>query len=308
MSGFNSFNRVLNKGKQSDMSKESYFIGIDGGGTSCRARLANANGDILAEARAGSANIFQNADFAWASICTVVSDVFNAANIAEPAYSSCHIIAGLAGAGVQSKALAFSARGHRFGSFKVLTDAQIACLGAHDGQDGTILIVGTGTIGVSLQGGVWHRIGGWGFPLHDMGSGAWLGQQAIRYALNQKDGLVEATSFTENVWCLFDGQPEKLIEWSQTASSSDYGKIAPEVLAAYAKQDPHACKIIDHQIQLIEDQINLLTREGLSFCIMGGLSEWVQEHLPSGISNRISKPKGDALHGALTYAFSQRYV
>ncbi|MCP3699810.1 MAG: N-acetylglucosamine kinase, partial [Aliivibrio sp.] len=33
------------------------YVGIDGGGTSCRARIRNAQGELLGEAKSGSANI-----------------------------------------------------------------------------------------------------------------------------------------------------------------------------------------------------------------------------------------------------------
>ncbi|MEF1307099.1 N-acetylglucosamine kinase, partial [Vibrio owensii] len=33
-----------------------YFVGIDGGGTSCRARIKDAQGNFVGEAKSGSAN------------------------------------------------------------------------------------------------------------------------------------------------------------------------------------------------------------------------------------------------------------
>ena len=35
----------------------TFLLGIDGGGTTCRAALANADGTIIARAKSGSANI-----------------------------------------------------------------------------------------------------------------------------------------------------------------------------------------------------------------------------------------------------------
>lgn len=34
-----------------------YYIGIDGGGTSCRARIRDDQGNLIGEAKSGSANI-----------------------------------------------------------------------------------------------------------------------------------------------------------------------------------------------------------------------------------------------------------
>lgn len=45
-----------------------YLVGIDGGGTSCRARIKDSQGNFLGEAKSGSANIMLGAEIAMASI------------------------------------------------------------------------------------------------------------------------------------------------------------------------------------------------------------------------------------------------
>ena len=49
--------------------------------------------------------------------------------------------------------------------------------------EGGIIIVGTGSIGSAVVGGCEVRVGGYGFPISDEGSGADLGLHAIRLAL-----------------------------------------------------------------------------------------------------------------------------
>ncbi|MFN7027514.1 MAG: N-acetylglucosamine kinase, partial [Pseudorhizobium sp.] len=43
---------------------EKYFIGIDGGGTSCRAAVAGRDGRILGRGRSGASNILTDPDTA----------------------------------------------------------------------------------------------------------------------------------------------------------------------------------------------------------------------------------------------------
>lgn len=50
------------------MTDIRYFVGINGGGTSCRARIVDRNGNVLGEAKTGSANILLGADVAMKSI------------------------------------------------------------------------------------------------------------------------------------------------------------------------------------------------------------------------------------------------
>ena len=45
-----------------------YYVGIDGGGTSCRARIRDQHGQLIGEGKSGSANILLGVDLAMSSI------------------------------------------------------------------------------------------------------------------------------------------------------------------------------------------------------------------------------------------------
>ncbi len=279
-----------------------YYIGIDGGGTSCRARITDANGLILGEGKAGSANVFQNHELAWQSVQNAIALANQQAALSQQALQDSYIVAGLAGAEVTSCATQFKALIHGFPNFQLLTDAQIACLGAHGGQEGAIFIIGTGAIGISYRNGQWQQVGGWGFPLDDMGSGAWLGQQAIRAAINQHDGLITNSLLADMIWQHFDHLPEALISWSQHASSGNYGEFAPLVLNAFNQHDPVAVEIVQQQVTLLSRQIDALHTDGHPLCLMGGLADWVTVQLPERLQKIITPSQGDALSGALQFA------
>ena len=70
---------------------------------------------------------------------------------------------------------------HPFRSVVYAHDATIACIGAHGAKDGGIVIVGTGSVGFAVVGEREIRVGGYGFPISDEGSGADLGLHAIRH-------------------------------------------------------------------------------------------------------------------------------
>ena len=64
------------------------------------------------------------------------------------------------------------------GALRVSTDAYIAALAAHSGSPGAVIIVGTGSVGYRIEAaGHCRLVGGWGFPIGDEGSGAWIGRQ-----------------------------------------------------------------------------------------------------------------------------------
>lgn len=281
---------------------KQYYIGIDGGGTACRARITDDSNTSLGEATAGSANVFQNHELAWQSVQSCVNEAAKQAGLSASDLSDAIVVAGLAGAEVTNCAAQFNALVQGFKEFHLLNDAQIACLGAHSGQDGAIYIVGTGSIGIAFEQGSWRRVGGWGFPLDDIGSGAWLGQQAVRTALKQKDGVIPKSDMTEKVWQHFNDQADELISWSQHASSGQYGQFAPLVTAAFAQNDPEAQAIIQTQINHISEQIRTLVTSDMPLSLMGGLANWLVPHLPADIQNQLTPSQGDALSGALRYA------
>lgn len=278
------------------------FMGIDGGGTSCRARLAGANGRILAEARTGSANIYQCAQTSWASIDEATAQVLKAAGLAPSDRARIEVVAGLAGSEIDSARETFLARPHGFADLHLLNDGQIACVGAHAGEDGTLLVVGTGVIGIGFSQGEWRRVSGWGFPLDDRGSGAWLGQQAVRHALWQYDGLIEASGLTRSVWEQFPESISGLIGWAQSARSVDYGKLAPLVVDWYEKADPHAIHIVERQAHILDGLLDALQQPPQPLVVLGGLSGFVSKLLAERHRSRLRTARGDALDGALRLA------
>ena len=88
---------------------------------------------------------------------------------------------------------AISARSRRlpFRRTIITSDAHAACVGAHGGHDGGIIIVGTGSVGWAIRGGRQYRVGGWGLTLSDEGSAAWLGREALSRAQKAEAGLAE---------------------------------------------------------------------------------------------------------------------
>ena len=113
---------------------------------------------------------------------------------------------------------------HPFAGLVCTSDAQAACVGAHAGRDGGIVIVGTGSIGWANLAGQSHRVGGWGFPVSDEGSGAWLGSEAVRRVLWASDGLTPWTDLLRAIFEQFGSDPHAIVRWTSTARPRDYAQ------------------------------------------------------------------------------------
>ena len=72
----------------------TYFLGIDGGGSRCRDRIRDAAGRMLGEAIGGSSNIYQDFDGALANILATAAE---AAGKAQLKTGDVHAGLGLAG-------------------------------------------------------------------------------------------------------------------------------------------------------------------------------------------------------------------
>lgn len=74
-----------------------YFVGIDGGGTSCRARIRDQHGKQLGEGKSGSANILLGVDVALQSIIDAVTTATQEAGLDSSQLKHMHLGLALAG-------------------------------------------------------------------------------------------------------------------------------------------------------------------------------------------------------------------
>ena len=216
-------------------------LGIDGGGTACRAALADAAGRILARADGGGANIVTDPAGALATVLEVTRRLLDAAGVADDA-ADLHAALGLAGANVAAAAERFRAV-LRFARVRVDSDVLIAVAGAHGSGDGVVASLGTGSVFASQRGGALRTAGGWGFVLGDQGSGAALGRAALAQVLRAADGFGPQTPLLADL-CTRFGSTGGIVEFAQSASPADFAQLAPLVVAAAETHDPVAIGIL----------------------------------------------------------------
>jgi glucosamine kinase len=277
-----------------------YFIGIDGGGSKCRARIRDDRGKLLGEAVGGSSNIYQDFEN---SLANIVSAATEAARTATIDISTLHAGLGLAGIVTSVGAEKIQAAHLPFASVTADNDAYIACTGAFSGQNGGIVIAGTGSIGLGIVNGQRHMVGGWGFQLGDHGSGAWLGHHAVRRAALVLDGLLQPTGLIDAVLERSGRTRQTLSRWSETAVPKDYAALAPLVFEHAAKADVQGMTIVIEGASAISKLGNaLLARGAQRLCLMGGLSQVYLPYLNADVRAALVQPQADAVDGAIMLA------
>lgn len=279
------------------------LLGVDGGGTGCRARLADLAGRTLGEGAAGPANLTTGFDAALASVVTAFGQAAAAAGL-DPAVAAPRVgaVLGLAGA-------ASLGDGGRVGAllpFRAATvraDSEIACLGAHGGRPGGLVVLGTGSQAVMVDERGLGRFGGWGFLLSDGASGAVLGQAALRGALAAHEGLAPPSGFTRHVMARFDDDPRAMARFAATARPADYAAFAPAVFSFAEDADPVAAALRDAAVQDVERLVVRLVAAGATrIALSGGLAARYGPLLTAGTTDRLTAPEGGPLDGALALA------
>jgi glucosamine kinase len=279
------------------------FAGIDGGGTGCRARIEDAEGCLLGTGIAGPAALRIGIDRVLAEVEKACLVAIEDAGLCPNALSAVHAVVGLAGIGRKDALEQLVQKPHPFRSVTYVHDATIACIGAHGDRDGGIVIVGTGSVGFALVGGHEIRVGGYGFPISDEGSGADLGLHAIRLALRSYDERAVGTSLTHDVMMRFHNDPFEAVAWMDHATATEYATFAPLVIRHADVGDPVGRRILRDAAEQIDELVRRLSERGASrIALLGGLASSMQPWLAPDVQRRLVPVDGDAVDGALHLA------
>ncbi|MGB1237575.1 MAG: BadF/BadG/BcrA/BcrD ATPase family protein [Pseudomonadales bacterium] len=280
-----------------------FFLGIDGGGTHCRARLCDSAGNVLANASAGSANAQLGAEVCYQAILEATHAALDLAKLPHDILSRTYAAFGLAGAVDTQSVKVITDYPHPFKALRVEADALAACLGAHSGRDGAILILGTGSCGFNKRGADIDVVGGWGFPLSDQGSGALLGFNALRSALQAADSIQRHTALSQALIARFDHAPDAVTNWARTARARDYAALVPLVLEHYHSGDTLALTLVEQSAEEVRELLRALRTKGAQrICLMGGYAQFIGDLIAPQFAKWLCPPQGDAMDGALAMA------
>ncbi|OAV52450.1 N-acetylglucosamine kinase [Rhizobium sp. WYCCWR10014] len=277
-------------------------IGIDGGGTSCRAAVADRNGNIIGRGKSGPANILSDLENSRLNIVESARQALRDAGLAAETISSVAAVVGVAGANVGDYGRRIETA-LPFAEGRVVTDALIALQGALGDADGVVGAFGTGSVYNARKDGRMNGIGGWGFVVGDQASGARLGRDLLERSLLAHDRVRPASPITEAIMAEYGNDPERIVEFAHTARPKDFARYAPIVFEHAAGGDAVAVGIVTDAATAIGESLEaLLWPECPSICLLGGLAEAYEPWLSERHKPLLARPKGDALQGAVELA------
>lgn len=299
-----------------------YYLGVDGGGTNCRVRLADADLVTLADAGSGRSNLqIEGGEAAFRSISEGTRQVFEKAGVDYAETANTHACFGMAGGRLESARKAFEGRTWPFAGVKVFDDIDIARAGAHGGEDGAVIIVGTGSAALAMVNGQRHQCGGWGFHVGDQMSGAILGRELIRRTVEASEGLVEGSPLTEAVLAKFGGSNDDIMAWSfprddrppfpvsaapQTLlgrAPAEFGALMPMFFEYFEKGDPVAADLMELQLSYIDIYVRWFKARGVTrMAAVGGFGARLYPLMTARYGDFIVPLQHEPLHGAVILA------
>jgi glucosamine kinase len=283
----------------------TYFRGVDGGGTNCRIRLADHDLNTLADANGGRSNLqIEDGDPAYKSISDGTREVFAKAGVDFSETANTHACFGMAGGRLPSARTAFAERDWPFAKVTVYDDIDIARAGAHGGEDGAVIIVGTGSAAMALVDGKRHQCGGWGFHIGDQMSGAILGRELVRRAVEATDGLVSGSPLTEATVQALGGSLDAVMDWSfKDRRPADYGALIPMLMEHYEQDDPVARELIDLEMDYIDNYVAWFKARGVTrMAAVGGFGTRLYPLMEQRYGDFVVRPRHEPLHGAVILA------
>jgi len=302
----------------------NYILCIDGGGTKTavclldkqgRAQVLHWRGVQGSEIRLGASNVNTVGEVGVQRLLEQIAEIdvtlLTGGQVATSPQSikslmpQLGVIAGMSGhSSAENEPLLttfFEAQGLPTGRTIVSGDAGLA-LNLVDGS-GAVLIAGTGSICLGINGDQRYRSGGLGWVFGDEGSGYFIGKEAIRSALAYQLGEGVATSLTPVVGSFLKTEfgvdlPTALLPLylEGKVRPTQVAKLAPSVFKEAVAGDVVSMQIVDRAARELGDLLAAvledINEEGSEVYLIGGV--FVSDKQARFIEKMLDSPKAKA--------------
>lgn len=246
------------------MSGLPCVIGIDGGATRTRYRLADEKGSIVGRSEGAATLLGAGDDLAVAD--RIIEEVRSMVSKTGTDAPLAVLFAGLAGAAARPDSVQI-VRDRLLGVelagvVHIVSDIEIAFHDAFGTDDGVLLIAGTGSAALGRTGsGRPVRVGGWGALIGDEGSGYWIGLEALRAAVRSAEDREVPTSLHERLFgALGVSSVEELYLWSCSVGKGSIAALAPEVVEEADRRDSVSERIVREAVRSLRRHAEALER------------------------------------------------
>ncbi len=295
------------------------LIGIDGGGTHSTAVAAYPDGRIAAVTEGGGMN-FHNIgiEAVRTHLEAMVDDL-----CCQSGCEAAEVCAGMAALDAPADAATTALFTGKLSlqQLDLQSDAYIALMGFTLGKPGVIVICGTGSMLLMLDGeGRQQAAGGWGYLLGDAGSGYTLAREGLLATIDAFEGVGPATPLTGDALAYFGADtPRGLIDriYAPEATTALIAGFARHVLARAHEGEETARAILQRNMErLARSAAQLISSapEAARVGLYGGIfghSELAREYFTASLQRfspgaQVCSPDYPPELGALIHLFRKR--
>jgi glucosamine kinase len=294
-----------------------YFIGVDAGGTYCRASLYDHNGNTISIGNAGGANVFSDFVTAMQQINLAIDLAINNSMLLIDK-KSLIVGAGCAGGQTQQAQQNLAQWNSPYRHFFMTSDLHASCLAANSGRDCVLMITGTGSSIGHYHNAQVTQYGGHGFIHGDEASGAWLGLNAVQLLLKNDDNLVQDQQFCSaisqaigldfNSFAIDEDYKRNenidyILTHFKSKLASDYAQLAPIIISLQRDGNQTANALVSQGIDYL---YSILTSNylhcGPPIVMTGGLAKFYQPLLENKLGQAVQLMQRPAQDGAMLFA------
>nr|WP_319247692.1 BadF/BadG/BcrA/BcrD ATPase family protein [uncultured Celeribacter sp.] len=272
-------------------------ICADLGGTRSAAALFDDGGNVRARFASGPAGALSLGVEATLQALAILT-----AGLGVPDAGQCDLVLGLAGVSLRDRIAVLEDALAAYRQVTIVGDGYGALVDVTKGQPGMVIAVGTGVAAMRLDAdGCVRTASGWGFPAGDLGSGAWIGLQAVgalTRALDQPD--LCSADFRQRLSAIVGDTASAVMGFATTSRAGVFARLAPVVVQAATDGEPVARDIMARAAAEIWQVAEALSDgdRSLTVHLSGGLGAVVAPYLRAHDPDRHWRPcSPDPLRG-----------
>ena len=140
----------------------------------------------------------------------------------------------------------------------ILPDWQITYMKAFGKREGISLVVEKGASLSYRHNDQLKKIGGWKFPVYDLGGENWLGVETIKHTIEAFEGFVPMSKLAHNVLAKFNGKIERITEvcFKGNKDTDIYSLFTETLLYNYFIGDQAAKNIVENGFEKVNALIS----------------------------------------------------
>lgn len=252
----------------------NYVIGVDGGGTKTEAVAYDLDGSVLESALTGFGNLNNNKEEALENITSAVQQLVE--KLGKDGLKGIYL--GLAGSEVGDNAkIVYDKIKETFGvESQVMNDGDLALRALLKGEDGVLVIAGTGSIAFGVKGNQQAKVGGWGNLLGDEGSAYKISIEAYKKLIYENDYGFDHSELSKEILSFLEiKSADDLVGIIYSSTKDEIAKVAHLVSKHAENGDKFAIELLETEGREIAKQAERVYKklelEKCSIGLVGGV-------------------------------------